>query len=551
MNGIGERVRKEGWGRQACLWGATVLAVGASLVLYAFAAWFGNLNQDEGWYLYAARRVAEGAEPYRDFFFTQGPLMPHVYGLLSFLWMPHGVLGGRVMTAALGWSGCVLAALLARRAVPSPRAAEAGLMAFALTACNLYHVYFTTIPKTYALASFLLLSGYLTLTLCVSRRKKTRSHLSCMWALPAGFLVALAAGARLSLGALLPVTALGLLVTYRRTGAAFFWFAIGGGLGLVLAYGPTLLEARDAFMFSQSFHVARGGRDLFFMVGSLARTVRAYLPASLLCVALVAFKVFRGRCRTSQIGCEEPAGVLYRGTLWPWLWLFAFLAVFLVQWASPYPYDDYQVPVMGLLAAALAGWAANATASGRLRSCICLFWVAASLLSTFASPLAQEWLVLRQDRFWAVQKPQPDLALLRMTARDIRALAESDEVLLTQDVYLAVEAGLRVPEGLEMGPFSYFPELTDEAAARYRVMNKRRLAALLDSAPCRVAAFSGYGLAIRSPVMDAVPPEDTQLFLSLLGKHYDRVQEVPDFGQQNTTLLVMRRRTPVADQKKP
>lgn len=537
------------WSHKVCLWSSAALAVGAAPVLYAFAVWFGSLNQDEGWYLYAARRVSEGAMPYRDFFFTQGPVMPYVYGALSRLWQPYGVLGGRLVTAALGLLGCALAAGLARRAVPTQRATEAGIMAFALTACNLYHVYFMTIPKTYALASSLLLGGYLTLSLCLSRRKKMRSHLSCMWALPAGLLVAFAAGTRLSLGALLPVTVVGLLLTHRKTGAAFFWFALGGGLGLALVYGPAVLEARDPFAFSQTFHVARGGRDLLFMAGSLARTVRAYLPACLLCAALVIFRLFRGAGTTGPASQEEPGGVVYQGKLWPGLWLAGFLAVFLVQWASPFPYDDYQVPVMGLFAAALAGWAANSTSSGALRGCVCLLWVTASLLSSCASPLAQEWFVSGMDRFWVVRKPVSDLALLRMTGRDVKTLAETDGVLLTQDTYLAVETGLRVPDGLEMGPFSYFPGLGDDEAARYRVMNKGRLTALLASAPCRVAAFSGYGLSIRAPVMDEVPQEDRQLFLSVLGKNYDVVQEVPGFGQNSTTLQILKRRTPVAEKR--
>jgi hypothetical protein len=204
---------------------------------------------------------------------------------------------------------------------------------------------------------------------------------------------------------------------------------------------------------------------------------------------------------------------------------------------------------MGLLAAALGALAANSTSSGSLRGGICLFWVLASLGASFASPLAQEWLVVRQDRFWVIKKPVSDVAKLRQVGRDIRALAEGDSRLLTQDLYLAVEADMRVPDGLEMGPFSYFPELGDAEAARYRVLNKRGLSELLASAPCSVAAFSGYGLAIRSPVMDEVPAPDVQLFWSLLGKNYDRVQEVPDFGQQCTTLQVLKKRSPVGETK--
>jgi len=197
----------------------------------------------------------------------------------------------------------------------------------------------------------------------------------------------------------------------------------------------------------------------------------------------------------------------------------------------------------------LAGWAANSTSSGSLRGCICLFWVMCSLLATFGSPLVQEWFVARQDRFWVVRKPMSDLALLRMTARDVKALAEKDEFLLTQDTYLAIEAGLRVPAGLEIGSFGYFADLSDASAERFHVMNRNRLSALLKSAPASVAAYSGYSLAIQAPAMEEVPPEDRQLFLSLLGMNYDRVQEVPDFGQNCTTLQILKRRTPVGEQK--
>ena len=509
------------------------MAVAAAAGLYAFALWFGNLNQDEGWYLYAAQRMAEGAQPYRDFFFTQGPVMPNVYGTLAGLWSPHGVLGGRVLTLAFGLMGCVMTALLARRAVPRERAMEAAVMAFALTACNLYHAYFTTIPKTYGLASFLVAAGFLLLSLCVPREPKTRSMRTAMWALPAGFLIALAAGTRLSLGALLPVTTLGLLFTCRRTGAAFFLFALGGAVGLVLVFGPLLADAREPFVFAQTFHAARGGggRDLFLMAGSVSRTVRAYLPMALMAAGLVLSPMLGRRTGATA------------GGRWAWLWLSGFLCVFLVHLAGPFPYDDYQVPVMGLLAAALAAWTVRSALGTVARGGLCLFWVIVALASSFGSPLPQEWMVTRQDRFWAVRKQQPDLALLRQVGREIRALSgDAETALLTQDVYLAVEAGMKVPEGLEMGPFGYFPALSDEGAAKFKVLNKRGLLTLLEHAPCEVAAVSGYGFAIRAPVMDRVSDDDAQIFWSALTRNYDRIEEVADFGQHSTTLQIFKRR---------
>ena len=59
------------------------LALAAALVLGAANLILGELNQDEGWYLYAARLVSEGQILYRDFAFTQAPLLPLAYSLVQ------------------------------------------------------------------------------------------------------------------------------------------------------------------------------------------------------------------------------------------------------------------------------------------------------------------------------------------------------------------------------------------------------------------------------------------------------------------------------------
>ena len=50
-------------------------AIALALVIAAANIVLGNLNLDEGWYLQAAVNVAAGKMPYRDFFFTQAPLL--------------------------------------------------------------------------------------------------------------------------------------------------------------------------------------------------------------------------------------------------------------------------------------------------------------------------------------------------------------------------------------------------------------------------------------------------------------------------------------------
>ncbi len=527
---------------------AVAVALSSALALYVFSAIYGNLNQDEGWYLYAARCVSDGLHPYKDFFFTQAPLMPWVYSWFDGLWAPFGVLGGRVFTAVLGFLSSLCIASMAVRAVSRERSCEAGLIAFALVGCNLYHSYFTTIPKTYALASLFLYSGCLVLTFCFLRKRRSHSRMSCMWALPAGLLIALAAGVRLSLGIVLPVITIGLLFNWRKCGSAFFWFALGGGIGLAAIFAPVIFSAKEEFIFSQTFHVQRDGTsiDPFLAAGSLSRLIRAYLTQFALFAALVLSWLIVGRKKKLSL-CEEHDGYVYHGEVWPFIWFFAFGAAFIVHIISPHPYDDYQVPVMGLLSAVVAVWGVNALAEKKGRVLLSVGTVIAVNMCSFASPLVQEWFISGQDRFWVVRKDQTDIRELQAAAGDVKALAEDDDTLLTQDLYLAVEAGMKVPRGLEMGPFGYFPDLSDSEAAEYHVLNRKGLMDLLASAPCEVAAFSGYGLAIRAPVMDRVPHGEYQAFIAELSKKYDFVQEISDFGQKSTLLQILKRRGNVAE----
>ena len=145
-------------------------AIALALVIAEANIVLGNLNLDEGWYLQAAANKAVGKMPYRDFFFTQAPLLPDIYGLLLPLWAPAGVLGGRIVTAVIGLFAALFAASGVRLLVPAPRRFAASLTVFALLACNVYHSYFTVIPKTSALASLWLTLGSVVLIRACAER---------------------------------------------------------------------------------------------------------------------------------------------------------------------------------------------------------------------------------------------------------------------------------------------------------------------------------------------------------------------------------------------
>ena len=492
----------------------------AFVVLAAFAVWFGGLNQDEGWYLYAAQLVGEGKMLYRDFAFTQGPLLPKFYSSFAWVWANgRGLLGARIFTMGLGLVGVLLAAGLARRLADRRSAISACLVAFLLLGCNLYHLYYTAIPKTYALAQLWVMIGFFLLAAGLIGQRR-------VFLVGAGLALGFAAGTRISLGILLVVCGVGLLVQFKRHGGSCLWFGLGGALALALVYGPFLLDAgaRAGLFAAQRYHMARGGFDAVFTVGSLSRLVRWYLPIFVvLGIGLAGHSpVLAASCSgLSSTGSEGQAALGPTRSFLLWLMGIGFLAVFAVQMTAPYPYEDYQVPVMGLLAVVAAVLAAKVNFAVLLA--LGLSWGC-----SFGSPLLEKWMTNGQDRFWALKKEKSELAQLRDAAQLIEALDPGGKTLFTQDTYLAVETGRKVPDGLEMGPFSILSD------AEWR--------ALIDHAACPVAALSGYTFAINPPVCDERPYDEQMDYWRRVKDRYDRVVALPDFGQQATTLLILKRK---------
>ncbi|MBR4317368.1 MAG: hypothetical protein IKT85_01300, partial [Kiritimatiellae bacterium] len=135
--------------------------LGGVLLCYLANVLLGSLNQDEGWYLYAARLVMSGELPHRDFFFTQGLVMPIVYAAFGWLWSALGVMGGRLFTAALSIVALILAGKTVERCCTKREDALLVRLVFtALLGLNLWFSYFTTIPKAYGLCIFVMALGF-------------------------------------------------------------------------------------------------------------------------------------------------------------------------------------------------------------------------------------------------------------------------------------------------------------------------------------------------------------------------------------------------------
>lgn len=492
-----------------------VIGVLASLFLVGASVWFGGLNQDEGWYLYAANLVAEGKMLYRDFFYTQGPLLPIVYSPFRFVWDNFGLLGARIFTSIIGLVGIIIASRVAGNLVVPEKSKFVRLSVFILLACNLYHIYYLSIPKTYALAALALFLGFwFFIAALKSDILKTRYLMIAVSAA----LLAFSAGARISLCLFLPVCGLVLLFNFKKYRWSFLFFGLGGVLGVLAVYGVFLFdgEAFQGLLAAQRYHAARGGFSPVLVVGCVSRLIRWYLPIFI--VFGMAFV-----CGGVKVYLRNASDYMRTSVL---AMLLGVLAVAFLQISAPCPYDDYQVPIMGLFAVVSIVMLFSSSIDSLFNLHRCLWLVLGlSFAVSFGSPLLQEWMCDGQDRFWVMTKKKSEIQLLRDAARQIERLDPNGKTLLTQDIYLAVETGRKVPKGLEMGPFS--------------ILSKDEWRQLLLNVDIPVAALSGYTFAIDPPVCNERSIEEQVEFWNILKSRYSYVDKIDRFGQNSTTLLFL------------
>jgi len=561
-----------------------VFALIVSVALSAANLYLGDLNQDEGWYLYAARLVRTGKLPYIDFASTQGPVMPFVYTLAVPLIERWGVAGGRLFTTLLGLACALCAAWLAARLVPRDKRNEAALITFTLIGVNVYQSYFCTIVKTYSLSGLLLVLGFLALSCarvngrrgdnCDSippgRAPADGSAGSVAGPFLSGILLSLAAGTRTSAGTVLPFVLAGLAVfglknrerQTRNAGTVtsslpWLWFGFGAAVTCCVIFLPFAIRAPAALRFALvEYHAGRevGGllQFLAYKAGFVSRVIHAYSAAAALCLALCSYILIkRSPWRVSRRAPDGAEGVersrpqtfmpTYSGTLTSILWISA-LAVTVVHFCAPFPYDDYQVMIFPMVAVALS------TALMRLANTrTAILWVLLTafclcLVSALSSPMNQKWFVGERDRIWWPLKKESPLANLRRTGRILCSITNPGDVLLTQDTYLAVETGLWLPKGLELGPFSYFPDWNRAKAAACHVLNQEMMLELLETSEAPVAAFSEYGLAIRSPGVTELPSEEQMALYEAVERRYSLFRKVEKFGQAGTRLKIYLRR---------
>jgi hypothetical protein len=486
-----------------------------SLILGATALWWSPLNQDEGWYLLSAQRVSQGYLPYRDFAYTQGPVLPYVYQGAVPLIRSFGLLGGRLYSFLWSLLSLLLILLSLKQHHQKGTALFAMTLAVSLLGLNPFFSQFSATVKTYSLAGFFLV---LAVSAWFAFQRNPHPVRICLCAL----MLAAAAATRISLIVIFLALGIDLLRKRKRLGNRhWIYFTVAGLLGLALAFGPFLWLAPEGLPFGLwEFHRGREVLSPWLLRASfLSRSLQHLLPGAVCLIFLLP------RSKHWQNGV--PAA------------LTGLALVSLVHLFAPFPYDEYQTvlfPALVLLLAIELPHHLPAEPRTLYAGSISFF----CLLFALSSPQLQRWFSNGQDRIWVQTQSQSDLHRLRNTARQLRDFAPGAGELLTTDLYLAIEARLDVPRGLELGPFSYFPDLSTARAEHLQVLNPERLDLIIQQAQPPLAAISGYGFTIQSPSITLVPAERRLRIQRSLQEHYQPIAVVDPFGQSNTRLDIFR-----------
>ncbi len=445
----------------------------AQLVFLFYAR---QVNLDEGWYLWASKLVYEGKLLYRDFAYTQTPLLPYVYGLAQRLF-GEGLAQGRALTILFALATVALSV----RAAAHLGGRNAAFCTLALITVSSFALAQFAYTATYALAALLLAAA-----LCWAVIDPTEDRRN----MGAAAFLCLAVAVRFSLIAILPGWLLYLLITSCRRRRAVMLLGGTTFLTLGLTLGIYWLAAGDLMRYDIfGFHTDRLLRSKWQQLRIWNMGLRTLEDFLLLIGATVA----AGLVGIWQLWSTRHASTedVNRTSGWLLVTLAGLTGLLFVVHLIPRTTDSYynalQLPWMSVAAGVILARWLQRTSHNRQP----YLWLLIGLLCLGHG--ARQWRGFQRDQY--VPTPwQNQLAIVERAADLLRRFTEPGETLLSFNPQLALEANLRVHPGYEMAIFAYQPTWPDDDVARYQVVNNARLLADLQRGAAAVA-FTEFDLA--------------------------------------------------------
>ncbi len=467
--------------------------------------YLGQVNSDEGWYLYASQLVYAGQLPYRDFAFTQTPLLPYVYGVAQQLFSSSIYLG-RIVTVLCSAMAFWLGAQLAGRYGGALASAVTALLGATFT----YGIYFQSITKTYALTTLLCVLAWFVLHLRLSRGWRLSLMTLC---------VLLATLTRLSaLMFAVPFIAYALWTASRRER----WLLIALCLSACLWLGWLGLPNVEALQWGLlTHHTAQwGDRSVLERVVAML-TVRAPLlfavfPAYILLWGVLLCLGYR-QIRISF--CRQPTLLVT---------LIGLLLFALPNLASGGFYGEYFAPFF-FIAFPLTGiaYAQVLLQRGRYAKIV----LKAALLATCVLGLARGGF-----DFIDTSGGTAPVEEIKTIATVVAANSTSDEQLFALEaLVVAIEARRRVLPNQALAQFS-FSDGDTAAVERLHLLNAPMVWSYLETRLPKIVMLTDTDWLLWQHTVYA------ERIAATVKNHYELIYQGAEFGQYRNRIEVYRRR---------
>lgn len=474
---------------------------------------YGRMTGDEGWQCLASRNVFEGLLPYRDFHYSQMPLVPIVYASWFKLFGPS-LASGRSLSLLFGVIGLVCAQLAAYRRGGFWAAVICGI----LLALNLHYVFdtvtFKTQPLTVALAAVAIL--VLSKTNPSSRIRQMTLAMAFM---------SLAFLSRLSL-----LPAIMLLWIYAIWSCRKQWPLMAGLIGFnILIFGAVFFGFwSDGNML---FGIYLTHKEYFGNPAwSLERFVFGFLKGwasneflLMFCFIWAAFFLFQRIVRQGFPAIFKEDTILFDLYL-----LGAYAGVTLIHMVNVQNHPTHQTSIIVL--AAVFGACGLARFFQECDRPTRHFAMGSLLLLAGLSAPFQEWNIHFDGA--------GSLGRISAVCQAISKYAKPGDTLLTFNAEVTVNSGLMTMPGYDMSEFTYFPMMDDARASKLKVTNLNKLLDDISSGHSRIFCVGDREFSMMCAGNDQI----AERIKRLVAEKYQQVAKIDQYGQFFGTMYVFVRK---------
>jgi hypothetical protein len=463
---------------------ASILTILTASVIYLFVGGFyaerGMVNADEGFYAYASFAVMQGQVPYRDFAYTQMPVLPYLQGaVMSF--SGFGIRQQRWVNVCLGALSLALGIAMWNRLKLHPVTSWALIMAWC--SCGPL-IYYNTIGKTYAMAQLLIVATGGCLLL------KTSPGIKLLLLSLAGTLTL---GCRLTMAPAVLILWIGLVVLHRKQMSWLLLLCVPL-LTVLVILGPFFFaDPLNAIYWNWTYHL----QSIMPPHDSLVLLESFYIVPAIALLVIVGISILA--CKRETL--RTPAGWIFLAGLIGWL-----LSVSL-----PATFIDYAIPCLPLL---IVGFGLLLKQVHLPTSALGL----GSLILLAAITVG----VVKTPRFIA----KGYLEAVDRTVGFVQANTKPTDVILTSMPEIPLEAGHPIFPGLELGKFAVTAEMDDKTADDRKIITFNQLFLAIERRSAPVIVLSGvhswnFGWSI--PSIRPLTPDYYLKFAELLLRNYDCV----------------------------